>query len=163
MDGHVRHLEIGQFVGDLFGEAQSVGRHAQQHFGSRVADAAQGFHDDIRIGERIAGTSDSAHRDAGFGGQGLVEIQHRFFGVEHAAGHSGTALVGAIGLARAVGALDVALGRHRQVDAPPFVLLAFAEAGVTLDGKPCCRDHDRSPSKFVSVCCQRKSRIYRYE
>lgn len=35
-------------------------------------------------------------------------------------------------------------GRHRQVDASEFVLLAFAEAGMPFDWKPCL-DHDRSP------------------
>ena len=116
-NGHVAHLQLRQLLG-IGLHVQPVTGHAQQHLGILLAHQPQGLHRFFGIGKRVARSGNAHHLQLRNALQHLIQVGQRLPGLQHRAGHPRAALIHAIEFAVAIVALDVALGRHGQMDPP---------------------------------------------
>ena len=143
-DGDVVDVVFGDLV-DVVRQRQAVGGQAQLDV-RRVLlrDQFEGLEGLRRIGQRVAGAGDAEHRHLRNGRGHRHHLLDRLFGRQALGDHAGAALVGAVVLAVAVVALDVAGRRHRDVHAGVVVVRLFGVAGMVLHLLPDFRRAGRS-------------------
>ncbi|MNZ34030.1 hypothetical protein D3C78_514000 [compost metagenome] len=130
-DGHVVDVVLGQLV-HAVRQRQAIGGNAQLDVRRLLAEHAEGLEGALRVGQGIAGTGDAEHGHLRDGRRHRLDLPHRLQRVEHFGDHAGARLVGAVVLAVAVVALDVAGRRHRHVHAGEVVVGFFRVAGVVV-------------------------------
>ena len=114
-DGHVGDLQGRQLV-DIGADSQPVAGQTEEHGRKLPPDQADGLHGLLGIGKGVARPGDPGHRDPRLLLQHPPHIDQGLAGGEDGAGHPGPRLVDAVIFAVAEITLDIALGRHRQMD-----------------------------------------------
>ena len=128
-------VEAGNGV-DVIGQRQPVGRKTQLDVGRGLVDQLEGLEGLFRIGERVAGASDSEHGHLRNGGGDRQHLLGGLLRGQLLADHAGPRFIGAIVFAIAVVALDVAGWRNRHMHARVVVMRFLAVAGMVLDLLP---------------------------
>ena len=141
---HVIDVEGGDRV-DVIGQRETVRRQAELDVGGGFGDQLEGLEGLGRIGQRIAGAGDAEHRHLRYG---RGDREHFFGGLfrrQLLRDDAGPRLIGAIILAVAIVALDVAGGRHGDMHARIMVVRLLAVAGMVLDLLPDLGRHVLGP------------------
>jgi hypothetical protein len=134
-DGDVVDVVLADLV-DVIGQSQAVGGQTELDVRGLFLQAAEGLEGLGRVGERVARSGDAQHRhlrDLAGHGQHLLD---GLVGRELLRDHARARLVGAVVLAVAVVALDVAGRGHGHVHAGVVVVGFLGVAGVVLDLLP---------------------------
>ena len=138
-------------------QRQSVGGEAQLDVRRFLLQLAEGIEGLLRVRQRIAGTGDAQHRHLrNFGGD-RQHFLHRLVGRQLLRHHAGARFVGAVVLAVAVIALDVAGRRHGDVHARVVVVRLLGIAGMVFHLLPDFRRHVvRAAQTSRSLICPRR-------
>ena len=123
------------------GQRQTIGRQAELDVRRHLRDALEGFEGLGRIGQRITGAGNAEHGHLRNRRSHRQHLARGLLGRQLFADHTGARFIGAVVLAIAVIALDVARRSHRHVHAGVMVMRLFAVARVVLDLFPDFRGH----------------------
>ena len=131
-NGHMGDLDLGQRL-DIRADSHPVGRNAEKDIGKLPPDRAQGCHRLVPVGERVAGTGDTGHRDPRFLVDDLAHVDPRLFRGENRAGNARTRLVHTVVFPVAEIAFDIAFRSDGQVDASILTLGIRVKTGVAME------------------------------
>src|SRR6266536_1233853 len=134
-DGYVIDFEALDGF-DVIGKHEPVGGEAELDIGRGLRNQLECLEGLLRIGQGIAGPGDAEHRHLRDGGSNGKNFLCCLFRSEFFADHAGARLIGAVVLAVAVVALNVAGRRHGNVHARVMMVRFLAVAGMILDLLP---------------------------